>query len=333
MDDRTSSGTIPIAGHVPDAHGRYFTCHFDGDGYLTDDPAAVAWTWSSHDIGNLHARRQIAADETLPQLARETFLSPHHGAQIEMEGGWLFGDLPDLRHDYSREARGLGHFRFCFDARVLICGRKQPLRSVDAVRRLTERRARAFKAPAEIIEAVMTHSLDALGTDLLGLGEQLDGIEDRIVCDAWHSERQPLVEVRRRLVVIHRQLSSLSGLLRHVDREHGDELAGASADMVARLAHRASTFNHDSEQIQARARLLQDELMARLTAETNRLLYLISVMTAVLLPMSIIAGLFGMNVGGIPFFDSGGGFWIVTLLSLVVAAATLHLVRRFGSGG
>ena len=34
--------------------------------------------------------------------------------------------------------------------------------------------------------------------------------------------------------------------------------------------------------------------------------------------MTIIPGLFGMNVGGIPFSGSGGGFWDVLLVVVVV---------------
>jgi zinc transporter len=60
------------------------------------------------------------------------------------------------------------------------------------------------------------------------------------------------------------------------------------------------------------------------------LLYVLSVMTAVLLPMTIISGLFGMNVGGLPLVDTPMGFWVVTAVSLVIAAMTYLFVRRLG---
>jgi zinc transporter len=55
-------------------------------------------------------------------------------------------------------------------------------------------------------------------------------------------------------------------------------------------------------------------------------------MTAVLLPMTIISGLFGMNVGGLPFLGYNAGFWVVTTMSIAVAATTLYFVRRLGDG-
>ncbi|TIW65819.1 MAG: magnesium transporter CorA, partial [Mesorhizobium sp.] len=69
---------------------------------------------------------------------------------------------------------------------------------------------------------------------------------------------------------------------------------------------------------------------AKLTMQSNQLLYILSVMTAVLLPMTIISGLFGMNVGGLPLLDSPIGFWVVTAVSLLVACAVYLFVRRLG---
>ncbi|OWK20492.1 hypothetical protein AJ88_29370 [Mesorhizobium amorphae CCBAU 01583] len=70
----------------------------------------------------------------------------------------------------------------------------------------------------------MGQSLDGMAAELGGLSETLDGIEDRIVCDAWHSERQALVDARRQLVVIHRQMATLTSLFRHLDHSHRNDL-------------------------------------------------------------------------------------------------------------
>lgn len=317
---------------APDAAGLFFAYHFDAGGLKCEDPAQAAWSWRSYLLTDLHARHALANDPDLPIEAKQAFLSGGSDCHVDLDDGWLHGDLPDLRHDYSAEARGLGHFRFAFNDKQLIGARKQPLDSVERVRKQIESRTRAFKSPALLIEAVMMHSLDGMAAELSTLGETLDGIEDRIVCDTWHNERQALVDARRKLVIIHRQMAALTGLFRHLDHAHRHDLPETFVDMTARLSHRAHALHHDGEQLQARARLLQDELMAKLSAQSNKLLYILSVMTAVLLPMTIISGLFGMNVGGLPFTQTSAGFWLVSVISLAVAGTTLYFVKRLGSG-
>jgi len=320
-----------LSPYLPDEHGLFFIYHFTAEGLRTTDLTQARWTWRSYQITDLHARQEISAEKALPVPARDAFLAPSHGCHIDYENNWLYGDLPDLRHDFS-EARGLVHFRFAFNDTMLIGARKQPLESVDAVRKAVENGSRKFRSPAELIEAVMAQSLDGMSGELGKLSDTLDGIEDRVVRDAWHNERQALVEARRQLVVIHRQMATLTNLFRHLDHSHRDELPDPLNDMAARLSHRTQTLYHDGEQLQARTRLLQDELMAKLTMQSNQLLYVLSVMTAVLLPMTIISGLFGMNVGGLPLVDTPVGFWVVTAVSVIIAAATYMFVRRLGRG-
>lgn len=79
-------------------------------------------------------------------------------------------------------------------------------------------------------------------------------------------------------------------------------------------------------------RLLQEEIAARYGEATNRNIYFLSMVTTLLLPVSFISGVFGMNVGGLPFLHSANGFlWVAGLMivTLVVSMAVLRWRRLF----
>jgi zinc transporter len=317
----------------PDVTGQVFAYRFDADGRAVADDAETAWTWRSYLTNDIRARMTIEKEVALPGSVREALLAPGHASYLDLDEGWLHGDLPDLRHDYSMEGRGLCHFRFALDEKTLMGGCKQPLRSIDHVRHLVEKGARRFRSPSDVVEAIISHSLDGLHAELVKVGQELDGIEERIVGDHWHGERQALNETRRSLVLIHREMVSITSLFRHLEHQHQPDLPTHLHEMAERLSNRTVGLSHDGEQLQAQARLLQDELMAKLSAQSNQLLYFLSLMTAVLLPMTIISGLMGMNVGGIPFSQSPSGFWVVSLFALAVAGLVLWGLRRIGGGG
>jgi zinc transporter len=48
----------------------------------------------------------------------------------------------------------------------------------------------------------------------------------------------------------------------------------------------------------------------------------------VLLPPSLITGLLGINVGGVPGTEAAGAFWVVIALLLVLALAEIVVLRR-----
>lgn len=318
----------PILADLDATEGLVFAYSFDHDGLRTKADSDTAWEWRSYSLSDSRARRRIENDERLPEPVRTGLLAPDTGLWIEFDEGWLHGEVEDQYHPHYDESRELGQFRFAFDGRLLISGRRRPLQTVEDVRRMVEGGKRPFKSPADLIEIILNHFFDRLAAELSSLAQELDRVEDGIVGENWHRERSRLPPARRRVIFIHRHVTALAHLFRHVELTHHEVLPAELADMVARLAHRTVALHHESEQLQARARMLQEELMEQLSAESNRLLYFLSVMTAVLLPMTIISGLFGMNVGGLPFLHDPEGFWLLTILSFVVAGLVLAFVVR-----
>jgi zinc transporter len=55
----------------------------------------------------------------------------------------------------------------------------------------------------------------------------------------------------------------------------------------------------DMSSLRERIELLQEEIAAQVNEETGRSLFVLTIVTVLALPINIIAGLLGMNVGGI----------------------------------
>ena len=86
---------------------------------------------------------------------------------------------------------------------------------------------------------------------------------------------------------------------------------------------------NDLASLTERIRLLQEELGAKLMEQNNRTLYTLTVITVLALPINIVAGFFGMNVG-IPLASNHHGFILLVLLvgSFTLIAGYLAFRRR-----
>ena len=80
--------------------------------------------------------------------------------------------------------------------------------------------------------------------------------------------------------------------------------------------------------IQERSRLLQHEVATKMTAVTNRRLFTLSVLTAFLLPPTLVTGIFGMNTKDLPFQEVDGGTWYALALAGAAAAVAYWALRR-----
>ena len=61
-------------------------------------------------------------------------------------------------------------------------------------------------------------------------------------------------------------------------------------------------------------------IAAQVGEQTNRSVFTLTVVTVLALPINIVAGLLGMNVGGIPLAQSEHGFIVVVLIVLTFNA-------------
>jgi zinc transporter len=105
--------------------------------------------------------------------------------------------------------------------------------------------------------------------------------------------------------------------------------AEAELSELRRAAEELSVAVADSGALVERLRLLQDELTARLNEATNRLLYILTIVTAIAAPIEFVPALFGVNVAGIPFAEYRRGFWMVLLVTAAVIVLGAAIVRRW----
>src|SRR5262249_40880581 len=96
-------------------------------------------------------------------------------------------------------------------------------------------------------------------------------------------------------------------------RQSSEEFAAALNDMSGLLE---------------RMVVLQEEVAAQINEQNNRSLFLLTIFTVLALPINIVAGLFGMNVGGIPLAQDERGFWMTVGIVAAFTIAAMWLVFR-----
>jgi zinc transporter len=159
---------------------------------------------------------------------------------------------------------------------------------------------------------------------------QVDTVEDNLNAERVRVQRAALGKLRRVLVRLQRLLAPEPGALFRLLRQPPPWLAEDDLDEMRQSTEEFSLVLRDLAALQERIKLLQEEITAQVAEQTNRSLFTLTVVTVLALPINIIAGLLGMNVGGIPLADSPHGFLIIALivLTFTVVAGWLAFRRR-----
>ena len=148
-------------------------------------------------------------------------------------------------------------------------------------------------------------------------------IEDDLLAGRLNYKRENLGNLRRVLVRLQRLMAPEPAALFRLLQRPTSWMKEADIQDLRQSSEEFSAVLVDMASLQERIKLLQEEIAAMINEKNSRSLYILTIVTVLALPINIIAGLFGMNVGGIPFAENTEGFWMVVSL---VASLTVFLI-------
>ena len=93
---------------------------------------------------------------------------------------------------------------------------------------------------------------------------------------------------------------------------------------------RMTRLAEELDAIRDRAQVVQDQILEMRSEAMNRQMLVLSVVAATLLPLGLITGLLGVNVGGIPGSENPWAFWEVCGILVAVSLFQLWLFRKMG---
>ena len=97
---------------------------------------------------------------------------------------------------------------------------------------------------------------------------------------------------------------------------------------VGHLVQNLDRFARGHRAAHDRAGVLQDEINYSVTSTLNHHMYVLSIVAVIFLPLSLVTGLLGINVGGLPGVDSPIAFWVVCVVLLCLALAQVWFLRK-----
>jgi len=171
-------------------------------------------------------------------------------------------------------------------------------------------------SPAAALARLPEHFAALVEARLQALGSELGHIEDEVLTERFTDNRK-LGALRRELSRYAREFSGLkSAIHRAMSTRHGGLTSSPLLEQLPPLMQDVEDFDRDAADLSGRARLIYEEIETRIGSAPNRSLAALTVASTLLLPPTLVAGWFGMNVPGLPWAQDKEGFWIVVAFAV-----------------
>jgi zinc transporter len=167
-----------------------------------------------------------------------------------------------------------------------------------------------------------------MGPVIDGLDEQVDGLEEEVLTAQSYELRTKLSSLRRQAIALRRYIAPQREAMARLQTEQVSWLTELDRGRLREVADRITRYVEDLDSARERATVTQEELAGRLAEQTNKTMYVLSLVAAVFLPLGLLTGLLGINVGGIPGVESPWAFTIVCLVLVGIAVVQIVVFRK-----
>jgi zinc transporter len=183
--------------------------------------------------------------------------------------------------------------------------------------------------PGEFLVEIADRLLTRMAPVLSEVDDQVDDLEDQILEAESFELRAKIGGLRRQMISLRRYLAPQRDTMARLQSERVSWLGDVQREHLRELGDRVTRYVEDLDSARDRAAVAQDELNSRLAEQMNKTMYILSIVAGIFLPLGLLTGLLGINVGGIPGTENPVAFTIVCFLLLAVALIQVWIFRRF----
>lgn len=150
------------------------------------------------------------------------------------------------------------------------------------------------------------------------LGDTLDEFESSLADRYGASDHESLNDMQRRVILLRRYLIPQRDAIAHIPVNKISWLNSENTPELREITDTNQRIIEDLDAERDRCRAIYDALVFKAQDAINQKMYLLSIIAVIFMPLSFVAGAFGMNVGGIPGLTYKHGFLIVCSAMVLV---------------
>ncbi|MGE3690201.1 MAG: CorA family divalent cation transporter [Novosphingobium sp.] len=180
----------------------------------------------------------------------------------------------------------------------------------------------------DLLAALLEELVAKMNSSIVGMNGRIDELEmagDEIDDSVALSE---ITSIRRQCLALQRYMSPQHEAMQQIGRTPPPWLNETNCRDVYETIERLRRYLDDLNVSKESAIVLQDDLNNRAQNQSNRTMYMLSIVAAIFLPLSFITGLLGINVGGMPGVQSSDAFWITVGALTILLLFQIAVFRK-----
>lgn len=157
--------------------------------------------------------------------------------------------------------------------------------------------------------------------------EKLYKIENDIINNNFDKFNSKLSEVKRHLLVYYRHYSQLLALCDSINEMEEEFFDYETRRLLSLYSQRVERLKDETALLREYTLQIQDMYQSQIGVKQNDIMKTLTIVTTIVLPLSLLAGWYGMNFKYMPELAMRYSYYVVIAVSVVIVAASLIVFK------
>ncbi len=283
--------------------------------------------WLHLDYANETVQKWLREESGLSPISCEALVADESRPRIVPSGDSLLLILRGINCNPGADPEDMVSLRMWFEENRVITMRHRRVMAIEDIHKAIES-GKGPRSSSDFLATISERIADRMGDVIADIDDTVDDLEDSVLTVESDELRPRLAGIRRQSISLRRYIAPQRDVLARLQNERMPWLKDTDRVHIREVAERTARYVEDIDSARDRAAITQEELNNRLSELMNKAMYTLSIVAAIFLPLGLLTGLLGINVGGMPGTESPWAFAIVSLVLVVIALTLIWLFKR-----
>ena len=200
--------------------------------------------------------------------------------------------------------------------------------AADCIARLTEQSAPPPDGPDSFLTALLLYLIRDDLPYIQQLESRLTVLEQAVLDNDTGRFLHRMSVLRKELNRTNRYYAQLSDFASSLMEDAEEQLSSRSKKRLGHFLRKVENLRGETRMLHEYATQISSEYQAQVDILQNRVMKLLTIVTAIFLPLSLIAGWYGMNFIDMPLLRWQYGYPLVVIVSVLVVALLVWYFKR-----
>ncbi|WP_438987568.1 zinc transporter ZntB [Marivivens donghaensis] len=291
---------------------RLAWAHIDGK-----HPDAADWISHELDYLDLQAREALLDVDTRPR------------AKTLSDG--MFVILRGINFNEGEDPEDMVSVRMYIDDHRIVTVARKRVMAIEKLQEMMER-GQGPTTAGEFLVLLAEDLVARISEFQSELDSTANDLEYRVIRERGVNLRQDVANLRLQVIAARRYVGPQRDALKTIAESPSKVIDHDTRREIEEEMLKMTRVAEDMDELRDQALVLREELSGQLSDQVNRNTFVLSMLSAVFLPLGFLTGLFGVNVGGMPGVSNAHAFFLLCLWCLgifILQISFLGLWRLF----